>query len=199
MTKAPTGMTRIARRTGRPVTTPRPNHEPDRNATQEAQRLLNQGAGYLRSGRAQEAIGVLRRAYQLAPDSVPILLNLGGAYILSGRHAEAIPPLEQARVLEPENAMVWTNLGAARLGNPILASDDQQRQAIAAFEQAIELDPQAPSVHYNLGLIFRDRGELDRALWAFRSALQVNPLDRDARFWLSRLQAPQEGGEPGES
>jgi Tfp pilus assembly protein PilF len=71
-------------------------------------------------------------------------------------------------------------------------------QAIEAFEKALELNPAAPSVHYNLGLIFVDRGEADLAQAAFRRALQVNPLDRDARHWLHKLEIAEdeENNEP---
>jgi Flp pilus assembly protein TadD len=58
--------------------------------------------------------------------------------------------------------------------------------AIGAFEKAVELDPAAPSVHYNLGLIFVVRGDTDLAAAAFMRAIQANPQDRDARLWLQR-------------
>jgi tetratricopeptide (TPR) repeat protein len=160
-------------------------------------RLLNRGAQLLQQGKAQEAIAPLQRAYQLDASNVPVLINLGGAYVMVGRHKEAIPLLEAARDIEPDNAMIWTNLGAAYLGNPILATPEQQMQAITAFEKALELNPVAPSVHYNLGLIFVDRDETDLAVAAFRQATKVNPLDRDANSWLRSLES--EDGEEDES
>jgi tetratricopeptide (TPR) repeat protein len=83
--------------------------------------------------------------------------------------------------------MIWTNLGAAYLGNPVLATDAQQQQAIAAFEQALALNPAAPSVAYNIGLIYRDRQENEQAIHWFRRAVQTNPRDKDARRILKRL------------
>jgi tetratricopeptide (TPR) repeat protein len=167
-------------------------------APQTARELLNRGAVLLEQGRAQEAIRQLERAHELDVESVPTLINLGGAYVMAGHHKKAIPVLETARDAEPHNAMIWINLGAAYLGNPILATPEQQVQAIAAFEKALELNPAAPSVHYNLGLIFVDRGDTDLARAAFRQAIQVNPFDRDARHWLRRLEAgDQEGGDDG--
>lgn len=163
---------------------------------ERARRLLNQGAKLLEEGKATEAISPLRRAHQLEEESVPILINLGGAYVMAGRHAEAVPHLEAARDAEPDNAMIWINLGAAYLGNPVIAGSEQQMQAITAFERALELDPAAPNVHYNLGLIFVDRKEADLARAAFRQAIQVNPFDRDARNWLRRLEGGKD--EPGE-
>jgi tetratricopeptide (TPR) repeat protein len=86
-------------------------------------------------------------------------------------------------------------LGAAYLGNPVLATQEQQLRAIKAFETALELDPVAPSVDYNLGLIFVDRKEHDLAMSAFQRAIEVNPFDRDARAWLRKLKdtAEREG------
>jgi tetratricopeptide (TPR) repeat protein len=42
-------------------------------------------------------------------------------------------------------------------------------------------------VHYHLGLIYKERGELIRATAFFQRAQEVNPGDRDARYWLDRL------------
>jgi protein O-GlcNAc transferase len=161
---------------------------------ERARRLLIQGATLLEQGKAQEAIPLLELAYQLDAESVPTLINLGGAYVMAGRHREAIPLLETACDTEPYNAMIWVNLGAAYLGNPVLATREQQMQAIAAFEKALQLNPAAPNVHYNLGLIFVDRGDTDLAVAAFRQATRVNPLDRDARFWLHKLGAAEDKG-----
>ncbi len=88
---------------------------------------------------------------------------------------------------DPHNAMVWTNLGAAWLGNPVLADDSDQQRAIAAFERALELNPVTPTVAYNLGLIYFDRKEFDRALHWFKKAVQANPNDRDARQYIAKL------------
>jgi tetratricopeptide (TPR) repeat protein len=159
---------------------------------ERARRLLNQGADLLTQGKAQEAILPLEQAYRLAGESVPVLINLGGAYVMAGRHKEAIPVLEAARDLEPDNAMIWINLGAAYLGNPVLATPEQQGQAIAAFEKALEINPSAPNVHYNLGLIFVDRGEIGLASAAFQWAIEVNPHDRDAHSWLRKLEGKEE-------
>jgi len=159
------------------------------NTKERIRRLLNRGARLLEQGNAEQAIPHLERAYHLDNLSVPTQINLGGAYVMVGRHKEAVPLLEAARNAEPENAMIWINLGAAYLGNPVLATPEQQIRAIQAFETALQLNPAAPNVHYNLGLIFVDRQENDLAVRAFQQAVQINPFDRDARNWLRKLEA----------
>lgn len=141
----------------------------------------------LKAGKHSQALPLLERAYERDPQDLDAALNLSGAYILSGDFKEAISVLEDLREQAPENPMVWTNLGAAYLGNPVLATDEQQREAIEAFRQAYELDPEAPSVAYNTGLIYRDRQEQEKAVKWFRRALEANPDDDDARRILQRL------------
>ncbi|MCI0394815.1 MAG: tetratricopeptide repeat protein [Chloroflexi bacterium] len=149
--------------------------------------FFRQGTRLLHQGRAQEATPLLERASQMEPEHVDAALNLSGAYILTGKFKWAIPLLEALADKEPENAMIWTNLGAAYLGNPILAQDEEQQRAIAAFERALEINPAAPNVAYNIGLIHRDRKETAEAIRWFERAIQANPHDRDARSILSRL------------
>jgi tetratricopeptide (TPR) repeat protein len=173
----------------------RPKHRPQeadsqtRDSQAYARRLSNRGAELLQRGNVQEALAVLEEAYGLMPDDVPTGINLGGACVLSKRYRRAIGVLERARDQEPDNEMIWVNLGAAYLGNPILAQDSEQLDAIAAFERALEINPVAQNVHYNLGLIHRDRGEIEQAMNRFQQAVQANPLDQHARAALQNLQA----------
>jgi len=156
---------------------------------QTFQQELNRGARLLSQDRAQQAQAILEGLWKSRPGDVAVAINLGGAYILSGQFKRAVPLLEEVVVREPEDAMAWTNLGAAYLGNPILASTEQQDKAIAAFEHALKCDPVVPHVAYNLGLIYRDRNDHDRAIHWFTRALQANPLDADAQRILERLMA----------
>jgi tetratricopeptide (TPR) repeat protein len=149
--------------------------------------LLSKGTEALHKGEVAKATRFLERAHQLDQDNVDVALNLGGAYILSKKFSKAVTILEPLSERDPDNPMVWTNLGAAYLGNPILAKDKDQQRAIAAFEKALELNPVAPNVAYNLGLIYRDRQETAQALHWFQRALQANPNDRDARHYLEKL------------
>ena len=149
--------------------------------------LFRQGTTLLHQGKANDALPLLQQAHQLAPEHVDAGINLAGAYILTKKFTKAVAVLEPLREINPHNAMIWTNLGAAYLGNPILATDEQQQQAIAAFEQAVALNPAAPSVAYNIGLIYRDRQENEQAIHWFRRAVQTNPRDKDARRILKRL------------
>jgi tetratricopeptide (TPR) repeat protein len=149
--------------------------------------LLSQGARLLAQNRPGEAAARLERAAVLLPDDPDVAINLGGAYILQGRYNKAVTVLELASQATPDNAMVWTNLAAAYLGNLNLSGPQQQSKAIAAYERALQADPMAPNVHYNLALIYNDREDRLQAKAYFLLALRANPGDADARQWLARL------------
>ncbi len=166
--------------------TPKPTAPPvDQDA--RAHNLLNEGARLLMARRPGEAVPLLSRALELDPTSADVALNLGSAYILQGKHAKAVPVLEQAAQLDPHNATVWANLAAAYLGKLPFAERAQQDQAITAFEHALALNPAAPHVHYNLGLIYLERSDLFGAATHFQAALDTDPADSDARLWLDRI------------
>jgi Flp pilus assembly protein TadD len=148
---------------------------------------LREGTRLLHARKIDTALTHLEQAHALAPNHTSAALNLAGAYILAGTFKKAIPILEGLKERDAENPMVWINLGAAYLGNPVLATDEQQLNAIDAFRRALALEPKAPSVHYNIGLIHRKRGELEEAAAMFRKALKVNPGDKDARTLLKKV------------
>jgi tetratricopeptide (TPR) repeat protein len=161
--------------------------EAARRRRQQGLNLLGEGARLLAQNRPGEAAARLEQAAALLPDDPDVAINLGGAYVLQKRYNKAVAVLEQASLAAPGNAMVWTNLAAAYLGSLELSGPQQQRKAIEAYEQALQADPAAPNVHYNLGLIYNDRQEHAQARYWFTRALDVNPDDRDARQWLARL------------
>lgn len=146
----------------------------------------------LHAGKHQSAIPLLERAHRLQPQHVDAGINLAGAYILNGQFKKAVAVLEPLAEQHPDHVMIWTNLGAAYLGNPILAGDEEQREAIQAFQRALEINPAAPNVAYNLGLIFRDRREQPKAIYWFEQAVRHNPADRHARRILEKLASEEE-------
>jgi tetratricopeptide (TPR) repeat protein len=160
----------------------------DLNHPDEFQRALNEGAWLLRQNKPEEALERLLPLYDIAPANPEVAINVGGAYILGHKWNKAVRVLSRAAELHPDNVMVWTNLGAAHLGRLELAGPQQQERSIRAYERALAIDPKAPNVHYILGLIYKDRQEFNRATAFFQRALEVNPADGDAQYWIDWLE-----------
>jgi tetratricopeptide (TPR) repeat protein len=155
---------------------------------------MTTGTRLLQERKPKEALPLLKRAYEIQPGDMDAALNLSSAYIMLGRHKLAVPVLEEAVRQQPDNPRLWINLGAAYLGNPVLASGDEQTRAISAFRRALQVDPFAPSAAYNIGLIHIDRGEREEAIAAFSLAARSDPGDMDARRMLKKLSGDRRDG-----
>lgn len=153
----------------------------------EFKRALAESAWLLRMNQPQAALEKLLPLYEQAPTNPDVALNLGSAYILMAKWRKAEEVLGKAAQLHADNAMIWINLAAAHLGRLELSGPQQQERAIRAYKRALAIDPKAPNVHYHLGLIYKERGQLAEAIEWFRGALTVNPADADAAYWIERL------------
>src|SRR3989475_7985403 len=70
----------------------------------------------------------------------------------------------------------------------------QTQRARASFKQNLEaatLNPADASAHYNLGLIYQQRGELDAARERFERAVQIDADEIDAHYQLGRIARQQ--------
>lgn len=151
-------------------------------------RQMKEAALLLQSGDGKNAAVILERLRELHPDDADVAVNLGGAYVLSKQYKRAVEALEAATSLDANNAAAWINLAAAYLGTLPISTPEQQEKAISAFERALEISPAYPNAHYNLGLIYEDRGDWQMARQMFQAALKDNPLDRDARTLLHKAE-----------
>ncbi|MCP4167472.1 MAG: tetratricopeptide repeat protein [Chloroflexi bacterium] len=158
---------------------------------QQAYQLLREGARLLRSQRFAEALPPLEQANELKPHDADIAISLGGAYVMNGKWSKAVTLLENAAERYPGNVRLWLNLAAAYLGRLELSSRPRQEQAIEAYQRALELDPKAPSVQYNIGLVYAERKDWAQAEVWFAQALNADPGDRDAAKWLKKVRDAQ--------
>jgi len=100
--------------------------------------------------------------------------------VLKAKFKESVPGLAKAsRVSQKmmrENASMHYNLGTIFLQNKMF------REAIKEYERVLELRPNDPDTHYNLGILYDDyRKDREKALYHFQQYLAVNPKSPDAR------------------
>lgn len=155
--------------------------------SQEFRSALMQSAQLLGQNQPEEAERLLLPLYSKAPKHIDVAINLGGAYILQRKWNKAVRVLQAVTKSHPDHAMLWMNLGAAQLGRLELSGPKQQADAIESFGRALEIDPFTPNAHYQIGLIYKDQGNWERAIHFFEEALKVHPTDQDARYWLKKI------------
>jgi cytochrome c-type biogenesis protein CcmH/NrfG len=92
----------------------------------------------------------------------------------TGRYDQAQGYLEFAIRLQPDSANLYGKLG------DILALQEQDQDAIEAYQQAITLDEYLPWIHNNLGVLLLEEGFYALARDHFQRALELNPENTSA-------------------
>jgi arylsulfatase A-like enzyme len=96
------------------------------------------------SGAVDVARRLLRQLLETDPHNVAALDHLARYLIQSRRYDEAEEPLEKLLGLRPLHGPGWANLGAVR------QSRMEIEAAIDCYERALSMDPDSPSILYNL-------------------------------------------------
>lgn len=116
----------------------------------------------------EEAEKYYRYAYELEPKG-HYGYCLGTALNHLKRYAEALPILlEQAEKYQPD-AMSWFQVAVA------CNEEDQQEKRIAAYEKAIELNPNYEHAWFNLCGTYLNLGKLDEAITIFSHIIMQYP------------------------
>jgi tetratricopeptide (TPR) repeat protein len=108
-------------------------------------------------------------------------LVLGQMLNRNGETAAAEPVLREAIRMDPRRSQAHFEMGYA------LQQQRKFRDAIASYQQALQLQSDAPVVHFNLGLCFTSLRDDAGAEKAFRAALQYRPEYSEALLSLTLL------------
>src|SRR5262249_51879312 len=73
-----------------------------------------------------------------------------------------------------------------------LSAAGRQAEAEASLRRAIELNPNDPQAHYNLGVLLRQGNQLEAAIDAHQRAIGLNANMAESHFNLSRIYRDQE-------
>ncbi|MEP6962230.1 MAG: tetratricopeptide repeat protein, partial [Acidobacteriota bacterium] len=103
---------------------------------------------------------------------------LGVAKFRDGDYAAAQAAFQRITESLPA-AEVFNNLGAAE-------SRRSQLHALSSFGQALEVNPNHPDYHFNMGYILWKTGQFDAAAERFRAVLERDPNDQMATILLGR-------------
>jgi TPR repeat protein len=130
---------------------------------------------------AVTALGTLRKAVRLSPDSTDDRLKLAEGLYRLGDLDAAIDECRVALTLESRNADAYLQLGVA-----LMAKQDA-RAAATALKEAILLDPTLTHAHYSLAGTQYSLGHLAAATQSYRRALELQPHFPDARYRLALI------------
>ena len=141
---------------------------------------LNLGAALTARGKDAEAAPEFVRSYELkagwrAADFA------GFAYQNTGDLAEAERWFFLALQSNPSLPDAWFALGQIRL------QQHRPAEAVAFFQNALVIRPDADGYHYALGSALEQSGQASAALEAYRTELELHPYQSGARKAMERL------------
>jgi Flp pilus assembly protein TadD len=117
------------------------------------------------NGRHGQAEYVLSRVIDQNPEFLPAYVELADIQISQERHNEATQTLRQAHELAPHDPVIANNLGVLLLRNR------ETEAAGAAFEAAVNADPDEARYRANLAVSLGMRGMYEEAFRVYTTAV----------------------------
>lgn len=126
------------------------------------------GWSLFQEGDSESAVAAFGQALQADPEHVKSHNNMALALVDLGRLADAARHFEASLKIEPK-AEIYSDLGftLARLG--------QRTEAQAAFAQALAIDPECASAHFNMAVVAVQEGDFTAAEAHYLRALPGRP------------------------
>jgi tetratricopeptide (TPR) repeat protein/predicted Ser/Thr protein kinase len=128
--------------------------------------LANLGSALRNAGDADTAVAFLRRCRDRRPGEWRIQANLGS--LLPRGDPEASRAYAAVVALRPRSAAAWNGYGA-------LLPEGDGEDKIAAFREAVRLDPSLGPAWYNRATTLARLGDHAAALPGFREAIRLRP------------------------
>jgi Flp pilus assembly protein TadD len=151
-----------------------------------AQAWMWQGVTELQDGHPEKATEPFDRAAELAPNDLNILEYRGKA------HSEvAFASYARMAVIDP------TSWHVHRVQGQMYAQQNQHKEAIAEFLEAIKLMPNNSDLYEELGSEYRKSSALDLAQQAYAKELELSPNNPIAMYNLAKIDIETNRGSEG--
>ncbi|MDE0662227.1 MAG: tetratricopeptide repeat protein [Gammaproteobacteria bacterium] len=147
--------------------------------------LSHQGLTQMLMGDVEAAGASLERAATLDPSYPQGQFNLGVLRFGQGRHRDAIALFERTLSLNSGFADAYLNLGST------YAALEEYEAALDPWERLRQIQPNNPSLIYNIALAKARLGRLDEARADYQHALALDPRNVASRQELDRILAKQ--------
>ena len=155
------------------------------------------GTQHLRAGGYDEASRWFSFALEINDRLLGAYVGIGVAQHAAGRKNEAMASFEMARNIEPNSTLLFSEVARIQLkaaasqqadkslspgaldddpaDDTVTHTTDLLSQQIDRLNQAVAQHPNHADLHYRLGLLYRNRGQIEDAIAQFREAVEINP------------------------
>jgi tetratricopeptide (TPR) repeat protein len=131
------------------------------------------------------ALQALRKAIELEPQSAEAQFYMGDLLLRMSRLDEAQPYVERAIALAPGNAHFQASLGDLFIQRQ--ESPANTARALAAYQEAIRLDPLLAAAHFGVGRVYARQRLWKRAEQELLATLRISPTFGRAHYTLAQV------------
>ncbi|MGB3533412.1 MAG: tetratricopeptide repeat protein [Microcoleaceae cyanobacterium] len=135
------------------------------------QAYVNLGSMYYKQGELDQAISAYQQGIRLKPDFVAAYLNLAQAFRQQGNQQQANLAQQKAIELQRYSGNAYPLFDRGQK----LASQGQLKEAITAYQQAIERAPKLAEAYCQIGILERRLGNIKSAVDWLKKALEIQP------------------------
>lgn len=129
--------------------------------------------------RQDEALVLIKRALEQAPEYVDAWNNLGNLHKIRDEHQEARRCYERVLAKSPRHHDAWHNLAL------VLQSTGEVDKAAQCFRALLSLFPESHATRRNLGALLYVQGQFEAAAAVYREWLSMQPDNPIARHLLA--------------
>ncbi len=134
-----------------------------------------------RVGRNEQALALLERCLQLAPGFAMARHNYALVLDRCNRHEDALLEVDSLLAADPDNT------GLQNLKAVVLGKLGNYGNAIRLYESILDQRSKEPRVWMSLGHALKTEGQTDRAIVAYRRAIEISPTFGSAWWSLANL------------
>jgi tetratricopeptide (TPR) repeat protein len=138
---------------------------------EEANHYYNLGVTYMALGRNKEAIEAFKKTINVQPGNLLALKSLGQLFAKEKEYKQASHYLSLAANISSSDPEVFYNLGVSLLNMANYPG------ALDAFQKTIACQKNYGDAYYQLGLLYLNQNEKDKALINFEKFLEISPDD----------------------
>ena len=133
------------------------------------------------------AKGLLLKALDIKPASVPVLSKLGFIYLRDSDYPQAIETYQKVAELEPQQPNAFFNLGY------IYAVTEDYNRAKEMYARVVQLEPAfLDEALFNLAMVQEQLGERRQCINSLKHAVEINPDNSSALAYLNQITEQKE-------
>jgi tetratricopeptide (TPR) repeat protein len=178
------------------------------------------GIAYAQMHRVDECIGALKHEVELNPTDAQAYMWMGVVELQDGHPEKATEPLDHAAELAPDDLNILEYRGKAhndvafasyarmavidpdswhvhRVQGQIYSRQNQHKEAIAEFQEAIKKMPNNSDLYEELGSEYRKSSQLELSQQAYSKEMELSPNNPVAMYNLAKIDIETNRSEDG--